>query len=372
MRNLAKGRCSSARDSVLPRRELIARLAGTCGAVWLGPGMLGSRRNSACPALRRQRISWLVGWSPGGGYDTYSRLMEAPLERALEAEVVIENMPGAAGILAARRLSAARPDGRTLGILNGVGMMLAPYSSSRFAPQLETDFTVLGRIVANDPALVTGPELGVTSFEEFVARGRQQPLVFGATGPTTSNVLLEVALARMAGIQIELVLGFPGSQELFNSLLRGDLDATVVSEESIRTMAGLTPLLRFSSAHGSSAARDEEIPELLGEDGMIARHPELFVSAERAAADAEALSSLLSIGRLVAAPPGLPAELHRCLEAATWACLRDEGLRVSVARARRSLDPAPAHEVLAHVRASRHAVAPFADIVKRAVERANR
>ncbi|MGD2068592.1 MAG: tripartite tricarboxylate transporter substrate-binding protein [Gemmatimonadota bacterium] len=351
----------------MPRRRALGLLAACCGTWILDPGRVAAARTRpGCPSLRGRRVSWLVGWSPGGGYDIYSRLIETSLERILEAEVVVENVPGASGIVAARRISTARPDGRTLGILNGIGLLLAPYTNLGFAPDLEDGFTVLGRVVRHQQALVVGPGLGVDRIEELVRVGRTRPLILGATGPTTVNVLLEAMLGSFFGIEVRLVLGFPGSQELLTAVLRGDLDGAVIAEESAQTFDEIRSVLRFSSPDGST----DRGSTLTGPSGVIASMPELFPDPERARLDAEGLAGLMAVGRLVAGPPRLPPELRDCLGAAIEGALADEATRRRASSAGRTLEPADAREVLRHIRAARLALPRYAQVMIQAVERA--
>ncbi|MEZ4416737.1 MAG: tripartite tricarboxylate transporter substrate-binding protein [Gemmatimonadota bacterium] len=360
-------------DRVSPdpsRRRLLRWLGAAAGGALLSSRPLagiGSER--VCESLRGRRVSWLVGWSPGGGYDIYSRLLEAPLERALDAEIVIENMPGASGIVAARRISTSRPDGRTLGILNGTGLMLAPYSNPGFAPSLEHDFTLLGRIVDHEQALVVGRASGITSLSDLVEIGRRRPIVLGVTGPTTVNVLLSAALEDLFGIEVALVLGFPGSQELLTAVLRGDLDGAVIGDESAEPLDELLPLLRFSHPPlGGPAA--ERGRTLLGEEGVLATDPQLFPDPERAQRDAADLATLMDVGRLVAAPPGLPAELGACMAASVASALADPALLTRAAQAGRTLRPGSAAETARTVSVARLALPRFAAAVERAVRRA--
>lgn len=348
----------------ISRRAALGRLATGAMALSAGPGPLRAQQPGACPDLAGRRISYLVGWSPGGGYDVYSRLLEPRLEAALAAEVVVENIPGAAGVVAARRLSGARPNGRTLGILNGTGLMIAPYVNPAYAPDLATDFTVLARVVDHRQTLAVGAHLGVTTLEEFVALGRRRPIVLGDTGPTTINVLLSALLGDLFGIEVRLVLGFPGSSQIVASVLRGDLDGMVAGEESIIGVDGLVPLMRFMP-EGDPAGDGRRVAGLLGSRSLPETRPELFADLAKAREDVRAIEAMIGVGRVIAAPPGLPDGLRRCLEAALLSCLSAPALIEDARRAGRSLDPAPAAEVLRHVEIARRAAARFEGLLQR-------
>jgi tripartite-type tricarboxylate transporter receptor subunit TctC len=122
-----------------PGRGLRLLLAATIG---LG-GMLGVERlHAECPGLAGATIRWIVPTRPGGGYHAYSRMLQPFLERELSARILIENRPEAGGIVGARAIRDARPDGRTLGLINASGLLAANAGDAGAAPAPAGDFTV--------------------------------------------------------------------------------------------------------------------------------------------------------------------------------------------------------------------------------------
>lgn len=348
------------------RRRMVSLSAQACGAVALGAS---PPNTPTCDELRGRRISWLVGWSPGGGYDTYSRLLEPTLERALGAQIVIENVPGAAGAVAARRLSRTRPDGRTLGILNGTGLTIAPITNPRFAPDLAADFTILGRIADHRQMLVTGPKSGISSIEELRAMAGRRSLVLGETGPTTINVLLSVLAGDLFGVEVEVVMGFPGTQELMVAVVRGDVDAAVMSEESVSVSNPVHRLLGFGRPD-HIGRWTQPVPDLFGADGLLESAPELFSNIERARMDGAALRELMAVGRLVAGPPGMEPALRDCLHRAVVTGLRSADFQDRAAQAQRTLSPLTGPEALDRVAAAKPHVERFRDRIDAVMERA--
>ena len=75
-------------------------------------------------------IRLVVGFSAGGGFDLYARMIAPYLARELGANVVVENQPGAGGMAALNRIAIAEPDGLRLMIVQGVGAALAPISNA--------------------------------------------------------------------------------------------------------------------------------------------------------------------------------------------------------------------------------------------------
>jgi tripartite-type tricarboxylate transporter receptor subunit TctC len=182
--------------------------------------------------MRGRGIRWLVGWSPGGGYDAYVRLAEPLLERAWDAEIVIDNQPGAGGRSAAVALSRARPDGRTLGIVDAPGLLWWAGTGDRTAPSLDRDFTLLARIARPQQLIGVGARSGIRSLEDVVALSRRRPVIVGVTAPGSQNFVTAAVMMAILGIEARFVAGYAGSREVLLGMMRGDFDLFSMSIET--------------------------------------------------------------------------------------------------------------------------------------------
>src|SRR4051794_3105839 len=72
-----------------------------------------------CSSLAGHSITWIVPYSPGGGFDVESRLLAPHLSQVLGADVAVQNVSGAGGLVGAKAIRDAAPDGRTIGVING-------------------------------------------------------------------------------------------------------------------------------------------------------------------------------------------------------------------------------------------------------------
>lgn len=364
------------------RREAIRRLTAGAGSVAAGslvPGYLsagtpGTPGPDSCAELAGARVRWLIGWSAGGGYDAYSRLLEPTLERRLGAQLILENLPGAGGVLATRRLMSSRADGRTLAILNGTGLSLAPALRLQVTPDFETDLTVIARIVGHQQALIVAADSAFTSMESVVETGRRRPLVMGVTGLATVNTLLTALLRPLFGVEVEVVAGYPGSREIMAAVARGELDGAIAGIETPLPLDTVRILLRFERDEGLANADPTyaSIPTLTGPSGVLTRGPGLFaLPSDQVEATAADLSSLMEVGRIVAGPPGLPQPVRDCLRDTLLAALGDQDFRRAATRARRSVGPADHAEVLRHFRAARRAGARWQGVLDEFIRRSN-
>jgi len=383
-------------DERIGRRELLARGAAILGGLALGsrPGPLrgyGPAYRGRVPSpgtglvptgvpnpgggpvpacLERARIRWIVGWTPGGGFDTYSRLAQPFIERSLDVRIAIDNVPGAGGLVGAMAISRARPDGRTLGILNGSGFLWNRNPETGASSDLLSDFTVLARVAARQQLLVAGPETVIGTVHDLVALARRRTVVAGITGPDSSNFASLAAVTDLLGVPTEFVAGYPGSREVVLGLLRGDFDITSLDIEtfgSVPDLEGVHPLLQITPER-SPDPRLPAVPHLAGPGGLIAGEPELFGDDHaRARALAEAIAAYLEFGRLFAGPGDMDPALRDCVERGILAALSEPGFADAARRAGRSIDVVPGVEIRRTIPAAREAVRPIAPVVAAAV-----
>jgi len=322
--------------------------------------------------LKGARIRWIVGFSPGGGFDAYSRLAEPFIEKALGAQIAIDNVPGAGGRVGALAISRARPDGRTLGILNGSGFLWEGTPDAGRVPDLLRGFTVLARVAGRQQVIVGSAVTGVRTLDELVALARRRAIVAAVTASDSSNFASLAAISELLGIRTEYIAGYPGSREVVLGLLRGDCDITSVDIETYLQIPDLErahPLLQITPER-SPDPRIEGIPHLAGPNGLIDSRPELFPGdAAEARALTAAIAAYLELGRLFAGPAGMAPALAACLEAGIMAALRDPGFEVAARRAGRSLDITSGAEVRRGIPAAMQAVRPIAPVAAAAARR---
>ncbi len=166
-------------------------------------------------------IRLLVGNTAGGTPDTLARLIGPRLAEALGQPVVIENRPGASGVLAASILAKAAPDGYTLlAVAPGFAVIAAlqpnlPYDAAK-------DFSAVTSIGFSTNALVVAPSVGVKSVKELIALGHARPgkILFGSAGAGSVTHLNAERFRFAAGIKAVHV-GFKGQPEFLIEIVAG-------------------------------------------------------------------------------------------------------------------------------------------------------
>ena len=97
---------------------------------------IGSRNNSFCAEnpssfYKGKVINFIVGYSPGGGYDTWTRLLSSTMEKYLNSTVVVRNMPGAGALIALNYMAVTAKR-------NGTVLMISPTASAQLAQLLDS------------------------------------------------------------------------------------------------------------------------------------------------------------------------------------------------------------------------------------------
>jgi tripartite-type tricarboxylate transporter receptor subunit TctC len=241
-----------------------------------------------------QTIDFVVPYDPGGGYDLYARTMAPYLGECLgDAQVVVQNVPGAGGLLAVNETFTTSPDERRVLITNTVGAVSAQIAGSEGVQFDMTEFTPVGRIVATTSALGVTPDSQFQDFQDLI--DAEEPIRFPSTGPGANDFITPNVLAAIFGFETEMITGFQGSSEARLALLSGDGDAYVQSWDSMFEDIESGEVEALVVASTEPVEQLPDVPSLadyepVGENGEQLR---------------EELSTLEATGRGVVAPPGL-------------------------------------------------------------------
>lgn len=190
-------------------------------------------------------IRLIVGFTPGGATDLVGRLVAEKLSERLGQQVVVDNRPGASGIIAARLVGGAQPDGYTL-LISGssISIVGSLYKDLNF--DVSRDLQPLALVATTPYVLVAHPSTGAKSVSDFIAyaRPRAGKVSYGASTPGTVQHLSGEMFKRLVGIDM-LFVPYKGTGSMMPDILGGRLQAAMdnvtVLAPHIRSGA-LTPL----------------------------------------------------------------------------------------------------------------------------------
>jgi len=151
-------------------------------------------------------IHMIVGFPPGSPSDNVARLLGQKLTEALGKPVVVENVAGAAGNIAAGRVAKAVPDGYTLGIL-GQGALVINPSLYKLAYDPVKDFAPVSQVAQAPTLLVVHNAVPAKSVKELVALAKAQPggLTFASGGSGSPPYMAAELFKSVAGLNIQHV-----------------------------------------------------------------------------------------------------------------------------------------------------------------------
>ncbi len=326
-----------------------------------------------CTHVSEKTITFIVPNSPGGGYDMYARLMEPHLEDNLNSEIVIKNLPGAGGLVGAQTIIGAVPDGTTIGIINGAGLLAAALAGEKRAPHPANDFTILARIAASRQIWATGNDSPFRNIEDVFTTGKKRSLVFGTRDVGSSGFINMTLTSHLLGLAIEIVPGYLGSSAGVLAAARGEVDLIAYNFESIRRhveSGDIRPLLQISNSPISSHHSLDDIPILGGTDGFAAQHSRLQAkNGQDIESEVTAIVNMIAAGRLVVAPPRMNKEISDCLERTLLRVFQNPRFQAQARRADLSLDIAGSEQVRQELFSVSRKIEKFIPIIEKAIRK---
>ena len=171
-------------------------------------------------------VRLIAAAGPGGNPDVLARLLAQKLTDALGKPFVVENMPGAGGVVAANLVAKARPDGHVLmlGDSGALAINLALNPNLSYHPI--RDFTPITALATVPTVLVANPSVPARTLAEFIALAKSRPdqLSYGSAGPGSIHHLTMAIFAERAGISLQHV-PYRGGSAMVNGLLTGEIQA---------------------------------------------------------------------------------------------------------------------------------------------------
>src|SRR6266705_1257244 len=169
----------------------------------------------------------VVPFAPGGTADTLGRQVAQKLTETLQENFIIENRPGAGGVIGSELVAKAAPDGYTL-LVSGVAThCIAPALSKNFPFDPVRDFTHIALFGGPPGVLVINPSLSARNLKEFIALAKAEPgkLAYGSPGNGTQGHLIAEQLKQVAGIEMTHV-PYKGASLAVADLIAGHVPGT--------------------------------------------------------------------------------------------------------------------------------------------------
>jgi len=204
-------------------------------------------------------VRLLVGAAPGGNPDVLGRILAAKLSDAFGRPFLVENMPGAGGVVAAEVLARAPGDGHVLMLGDSGALAISPALNPKLGYQPLKDFTLITALAAVPTVLVAPASLPAATLQEFIALAKASPgkLSFGSAGSGSVHHLTMAVFASRAGLDL-LHVPYKGGSALVAAALSGEIQAgwSGIPNVAPHIRAGKLRVYAISTAQRSSTLPD--------------------------------------------------------------------------------------------------------------------
>lgn len=314
--------------------NLVRKSGGVMVASILAAGFVFSgtaQADSVSDFYAGKRITVVIGYGPGGGYDEYARLLARFMGEHIPGKptMVPQNMPGAGSRNAANWLYNLAPkDGTAVATLS----QTTPTDQALGQPGIRFDvrkFNWIGNMVVVNNTLAVWHTTGIKTLEEAT----KKQLTIGATGASSPSVLYPQVSNNLLGTKFKIITGYPGGGDINIALERGEVDgrgsnswaswkstkADWLKEKKINILFQVGPKREPDLADAplwSELAKNEEQRRVL-----------------------EILSGDVAVGRPIIGPPGVPADRVKALREAFDATMKAPDFVAAAAKQKMDINP---------------------------------
>jgi tripartite-type tricarboxylate transporter receptor subunit TctC len=311
-------------------KQMNSRLTAT--ALVLAAGLAIVQETCAQPAdtFAGKTIRLSIGTGPGGGYDTYGRLVARHIGRHVPGNpmVVPQNMPGAASLTLTNFLYNQAPrDGTAIAIINQA-MPTEQYLLDQNIHYDAGKFNWIGRVSSAVEMLIVWHTVPIETINDV----RVREVIMGGTGPTSSTVFVPYLLNNLAGMKFKVITGFNGTTGIGLAMERGEIEGSATPLESLTSYrANWVREKKIKILLQQTAVRDPEVPHIptTVEMGSTPEAREILGF----------FASAAEVGRSIVAPPAMAPDTVRTLRRAFDAMFQDPLFLDDVKRAGIQLKP---------------------------------
>src|SRR5688500_2401716 len=192
--------------------SIITRCRSSAGALII-TGLLSSPSLAQTGAdfFKGKTVTYIVATSPGGGYDTYGRLIAEYMQRHLpESTFVVKNIPGAGHMIGTNTIYGSKPDGLTIGTFN-TGLIynqLIGQDAVRFDL---AKMSWIGKAATEPRVIVVAQQSPIRTYQDLAEQ--KQAVNFAAAGIGSASYVETVMLTNVLNLPIRLLTGYNGNED---------------------------------------------------------------------------------------------------------------------------------------------------------------
>ena len=310
--------------------------AATAAILMLLPASTASAQSPA-EFYKSKNVDLYIGYSVGGGYDIYARLLARHMGKHIPGNptVIPKNMDGAGSLRLANWLYKVGPkDGSALGMI-GRGTGFDPLLGHKGAQFDATKYTWIGSANNEVSICVAWHSSGITKFEDLMSK----ELTVGGTGASADTDQFPRIINGLLGTKMKVVTGYPGGNDVGLAMERGEVNGRCGwSWSSVKT------------TH-PQWLRDKKINILL--QLALAKHPDLpevplvvdLATTEEQRLIFKLIFARQVMGRPFLAPPDIPPERAAALRKAFMDTLNDKDFLADAEKTQLEINPVPGEQI---------------------------
>lgn len=217
----------------------------------------------ACSALAfsqdypTKAITLVVPAPPGGATDVLARVLAEEMGRNLKQPVIVDNKPGASGMLGGSIVARAQPDGYTLFLSHATPIYYAQYMFAKVPYDVKRDFALITEICSASLVLAVGKEVPARNMKEFVAWAQSQKgkVNYGSFGVGSSSHLLMAYLGESRHLDMTHV-AYKGEAPMIQDMIGGQIPV------GIGTLGSMAPHIASGSLRPLAIIGDNRLSEM--------------------------------------------------------------------------------------------------------------
>lgn len=274
-----------------------------------------ARADAVADFYKGKTVEFFIGYSVGGGYDTYARLLARHIGKHIPGNptVVPKNMPGAGSLKLTNWLYEAAPQDGTVLASIARAAPFAPLFGNKKAKFDADKFNYIGSANNEVSICAAMADTGIKTFDQLQTR----ELIVGGTGDTADTVQFPKILNAVLGTKFKIINGYPGGKDVVLAMERGEVQGrcgwswSSVKSKNMDWVEGgkMNVLMQLSTSKHAELSDIPLVMDLAKSDADKALLTLIFARQE--------------LGRPYVAPPNIPAERVDALRAAFDATMKD-------------------------------------------------
>ena len=308
---------------------------------WAAAAKSGYDEKAIADFYKGKTVRIIVGFSAGGGYDAYSRLIGRHLNKHIPGNpnVLVDNMAGAGSILAANHINNVAPkDGTIIGNISGQIILEQLFANPAVQYDM-TKFRTLGVPIGETYLLVVTRKPGVTRYEEVLGPKGKQIVMGGIPGSTVEQA--PIIMRDALGANIKVVSGYKGTSDIRLAIDSGEVDGLFNSWTSLK----ITSYDKIKSGEWLVLAQMGEEPIAdLPNSKNIPTIPMVAKTEEQRQLLRFGIAAPNQFGKIYVLPPGAPQDRVSALEGAFTKTFADKEFLAEAEKGRLEIDPVSAQQ----------------------------